>query len=48
MHSTPVLIWLAGVAMYHLCAQFAPALGSAIPALAFTWVLARLTRPWVA
>ena len=45
VHTTPVLIWLAGVAVYHLCPQFAPALGSAIPALGFTFVLARLTRP---
>lgn len=45
VNTTAVLIWLAGVALYHLCAQFAPALGSAIPALLVTFALARLTRP---
>ena len=40
-----VAIWLAGVACYHLCAQLAPGWGAALPTLALTFVLARLTRP---
>ena len=39
-----VLIWLLGVACYHLCAKFAPDWGSALPTLALTFVLARATR----
>lgn len=39
-----VAIWLLGVATFHLSAQFTPQLGSALPALALTFVLARLTR----
>jgi NCS1 family nucleobase:cation symporter-1 len=39
-----VLIWLLGVATYHSCANFAPQLGAALPALALTFILARLTR----
>ncbi len=33
-----------GVATFHLSTQFTPQLGSALPALALTFVLARLTR----
>jgi putative hydroxymethylpyrimidine transporter CytX len=40
---TAVGLWIAGIACYHLCAQFAPAWGSALPSLALTFVLARLT-----
>ncbi len=39
-----VLIWLLGVATYHLCAKFAPEWGAALPTLALTFVLARATR----
>ena len=39
-----VAIWLTGIASYHLCAQLAPQWGAALPALALTFSLARLTR----
>src|SRR5690606_37421144 len=39
-----VAIWLLGVATYHLCANVAPHFGAALPSLALTFVLARLTR----
>ena len=39
-----VLIWLLGVASYHLCAKFAPEWGAALPTLALTFILARVTR----
>lgn len=38
-------LWIAGIAAYHALATWAPALGSALPTLALTFVLARLTRP---
>jgi purine-cytosine permease-like protein len=38
-----VALWIAGIACYHVCAQWAPAWGSALPSLALTFVLARLT-----
>jgi nucleobase:cation symporter-1, NCS1 family len=44
VNTSAVLIWLAGVACYHLCAQLAPSWGAALPTLALTFVLARLTR----
>ncbi|MFZ1499537.1 MAG: cytosine permease [Giesbergeria sp.] len=44
-HAAPIAIWLAGIACYHLLAQFAPALGSALPTLALSFVLAWVTRP---
>ena len=37
--------WLAGVAVFHLCAQFAPEWGSALPSLMLTLLLGWLTRP---
>ncbi|TCT08661.1 purine-cytosine permease family protein [Paralcaligenes ureilyticus] len=37
-------IWILGIALYHALAQWAPDMGSALPALAFTFVLAMLTR----
>ena len=40
-----VVIWLAGIACYHLCAQFVPYWGAALPTLALTFTLALLTRP---
>ena len=39
-----VVIWLLGVACYHLFAQLSPQWGSALPTLALTFMLARLTR----
>ncbi|MDM0047239.1 cytosine permease [Variovorax dokdonensis] len=39
------LIWISGIAVYHLCGQLAPQWGSALPALALTFVLARASRP---
>jgi putative hydroxymethylpyrimidine transporter CytX len=44
VNPSAVLIWLAGVAMYHLLAQFEPQWGSALPTLVATFVLAWLTR----
>jgi purine-cytosine permease-like protein len=44
VNGSAVAIWLAGIACYHLCAQFAPDLGSALPSLALTFVLAWFTR----
>lgn len=38
------LLWLLGVACYHLLARLAPQWGSAVPTLAFTFSLAWLTR----
>lgn len=40
----PIAIWIAGIATYHLCSRFAPDAGSALPALAFTFVLSYATR----
>jgi len=40
-----VVIWLAGIAVYHLAPKLLPAAGSALPALAFSFVLACSTRP---
>lgn len=37
-------LWLLGIATYHALAQWAPQFGSALPTLALTFVLARLTR----
>jgi putative hydroxymethylpyrimidine transporter CytX len=37
--------WLAGVAVFHLCAQFAPEWGSALPSLIVTLALGWMTRP---
>lgn len=45
VHTVPALLWLAGIAVFHGFAQFAPEWGCALPSLAFTWGLARLTRP---
>lgn len=39
-----VAIWVLGVATYHLCAKLAPEWGAALPTLALTFVLARLSR----
>ena len=37
--------WLSGVTVFHVCAQFAPEWGSALPSLLFTLLLGRVTRP---
>jgi len=42
---TAALLWLLGIAAYHLLAQWAPQWGSALPTLALTFTLAWLTRP---
>jgi len=39
------LLWLAGIGVYHSLANWAPDLGSALPTLALTFILAALTRP---
>ena len=41
----PALIWLIGIAVFHLSAQFTPQWGSALPSLAVSLSLAWLTRP---
>ena len=38
-------LWIAGIVMYHALAKWAPQLGSALPTLAVTLVLAWATRP---
>jgi len=40
----PALIWLMGIAVFHLSAQFTPQWGSALPSLAVSLSLAWLTR----
>lgn len=47
VNTSAVVIWLLGVACYHLCAQLAPQWGAALPTLALTFALARLTRTQV-
>ena len=44
VNTSAVVIWLLGVACYHLCAQLAPTWGAALPTLILTFVLARFTR----
>ncbi len=39
------VLWLAGIATYHVLAKWAPQLGSALPTLALTFTLAALSRP---
>lgn len=39
------LIWFAGIVVYHATAGWAPQFGSALPALALTFLLARVSRP---
>ncbi|MCE1190832.1 MAG: cytosine permease [Acidovorax sp.] len=45
VQAVPVAIWLAGVAVYHLAPKVAADAGSALPALAFSLVLAWATQP---
>jgi nucleobase:cation symporter-1, NCS1 family len=42
---TAAALWIAGIALYHIMAKWAPQAGSALPTLAFTFILAWLTRP---
>lgn len=42
---TAAALWLAGVATYHACAKWAPQGGAALPALAFTFCAAWLSKP---
>ena len=44
VHLLPVALWLAGIALYHALAAWAPVAGSAIPTLAATFALAFMTR----
>ena len=45
IHWLPVGMWLAGIALYHALAAWAPVAGSAIPTLLITFIAAFLTRP---
>ena len=45
VNAAPVAIWLAGIAVYHLAPKVLPDAGSALPTLAFSFVLAWATRP---
>jgi nucleobase:cation symporter-1, NCS1 family len=40
-----VATWFGGVALFHLLPRFAPELGAALPTLAATFIVARITRP---
>jgi len=42
---TAALLWIAGIAAYHVLAKWAPQWGSALPTLALTFLLAWFTRP---
>ena len=42
--ATAAALWLAGIAAYHACATWTQQWGSALPTLALTFVVARLTR----
>jgi putative hydroxymethylpyrimidine transporter CytX len=45
IHLLPALIWLIGIAVFHLSAVYTPGWGSALPSLAVTGLLAWLSRP---
>ena len=45
VHWLPVALWIIGSLVYHLAPKVAPELGSALPALVVSFVLAWLTRP---
>jgi putative hydroxymethylpyrimidine transporter CytX len=45
IHLLPALIWLIGIAVFHLSALYTPSWGSALPSLAVTGLLAWLSRP---
>ncbi len=44
VNTSAVVIWVLGVVSYHLFAKLAPDWGAALPTLALTFVLARVTR----
>jgi putative hydroxymethylpyrimidine transporter CytX len=46
VHWLPVILWLSGIAFYHLLPRLFPAFGAAIPTLALSFALAYLTRPF--
>ena len=45
IHVVPALIWLIGIAVFHLSAVYTPEWGSTLPSLAVSGLLAWLTRP---
>ena len=45
VHAVPVVLWLAGIACYHLLPRWLPGLGAALPTLALCLLLAWATRP---
>jgi hypothetical protein len=45
VHGLPVVLWLAGIACYHLLPRVLPGMGAALPTLAVCFVLAFATRP---
>ena len=44
VHPIPVLIWLIGIAVFHLCPALLPQIGSALPSLGVTLLLGALYR----
>lgn len=44
IHLPSAAVWLIGIAVFHLCAQFAPQFGSAIPSLLVSFGLGWLVR----
>jgi len=44
-NAVPVLIWIVGIAGYHLSSRYTPALGAALPTLVLTFAAAWITRP---
>lgn len=44
IHTGPALLWLGGIAFYHLGAAFWPQWGSALPTFALTLALSALLR----
>ena len=45
IHATPVVLWLLGIALYHLAPKVVPGLGSTLPTLVVSFMLAWVTRP---
>ena len=45
VHGLPVVLWLAGIACYHLLPRVLPGMGAALPTLAVCFALAFATRP---
>jgi NCS1 family nucleobase:cation symporter-1 len=42
----PVLIWLIGIAVFHLCPLALPQLGAALPSLCVTLIFGAAYRKW--